>query len=603
MADNLISVDNSPNSEQIYENECDYEIVLLNYKNIEYKLGESVFTELNIYETLFEDNVIKGDITLLDGSGFEERFPIIGQEKIKISFNSKRTPETRITGTFLVYKMSEKIMRDRLQMYTLFFVSEEYIINLKNKVSKSYKGKNASEIISDIYDNYIVKNVNDEYKPLFYDKVGDSDSSYHLNHYVFPRIRPFQAINMVARRATPINTIKEGKNTSNTIRNFSSFIFYENSKGFWFKSISDLLDPVTLKQSAEFKDNNLDAVYEEKGIDSQNESTFERENKNKLYVKNLSVSSSVRVPMANYVISPQNNFGYNFSGGDISVQSYRFISTFDVVSNIVGGMYGSKLLTYDPITQVIGENFDRRKLPTISSISQNRTDNVKKIYNYNGGINEYEYNYLVDFYDFRHISEGDGIFNSPLTSTNHPGLKGADAMYKFKVTNLAHSSRREINLLRGVLTGNSAKFSTFDNQVERYILTSNAQRRMLKNILIQIKVSGDQNRKIGEIVNLKIPSSYYTNSGIPQEHTFYQGNYLITKIRHTIKSQKSQYFTEMELVKDSLFNALLPVENYVNAVQEYVPREEDEPIYSNSPYPGNNKLPTKPGLDQEDFLT
>jgi hypothetical protein len=52
------------------------------------------------------------------------------------------------------------------------------------------------------------------------------------------------------------------------------------------------------------------------------------------------------------------------------------------------------------------------------------------------------------------------------------------------------------------------------------VLTSPAQKRMLKNIVVQIKVGGDQTRKVGEVVELKIPSSYYTIDGVSEPHTF-----------------------------------------------------------------------------------
>jgi len=303
MTQQLTNLDNSTNTLQNYENECDYDISFYNYKNVEFKVGPSLFTEINIYESLFEDNVVNGDITFSDSAGWEERLPIIGQEKIKISFFNKRIPANKFEGTYIVYKMSEKMIRDRIQMYTLFFISEEYIINLKNKVSKSYKAKTASEIVSSIYDTYIAKNVTKNRKPLYFDKVGDSDSSFYLNHIVFPRIRPFQAINMLARKATPINV--KNIDTNLESRNFSSFVFYENSMGFWFKSIGDLLNPLRSNSAAEFVENSLDEIYEEKGLDSQNVSSSLRENKNKLRVNVSSVASSVRVPMATYVIVPQ----------------------------------------------------------------------------------------------------------------------------------------------------------------------------------------------------------------------------------------------------------------------------------------------------------
>jgi len=558
---NLTGIDNSPNTEQIFQNECNYKIELLNYNDRAYVIGESFFTSLNIYESLFEDNVINGDITILDSAGFEERLPIIGQEKIRIEFYNKRIPEISYNGTFIVYKMSEKINVDRKQMYTLFFISEEYIINLKKKVSKSYKGYTASEMVSKIYDEYISKNVKyDNHKVLHYDKPGDSDNAFLTNHIVFPRVRPFQAINMISRRSAGSSVVSEDLVLK--FKNFGSFVFFENRSGFWFKSISDLLNPLNLKKSAEYI-NSVDEIYEEKGSDAQLISSQLRESKEKISVNNPAVSVSSFVPMSTYVIIPQNNYGYTLTSGEITVQSYRFISTFDVISNIVGGMYGSTLLTYDPITQIVGENVNRIKRPTLSNFSKGRTDNSKRLYNFSGGIDDYQYNYLRDFYDFRHVSENNPEkINYPLMTKNHIGIGSEESFFKYRITNFGHKQRRHLNLLESVMTGNTKRFATFDTQVERYVLTSPAQKRMLKNIVVQIKVGGDQTRKVGEVVELKIPSSYYTIDGVSEPHTFYRGNYLITKIRHKI-SQNSTFITEMELVKDSLFTKL-PVQDDVD---------------------------------------
>jgi len=556
----ISNADNNQNTHQRYTSECEYELYIINYRGTRFKISESFFTSISIYESLFEDDVMKGEITISDAAGFEERLPIIGQEKIEITFNNKRLPESRVKHTFFVYKMSEKIVIDRVQQYNLYFVSEEYLINLKKKISKSYKGMTTSEIAANIYENYIVKDVTtDLYKPLFFDKIGDSDNSFYLNHFVFPRIRPFQAINMIAKKSSPATVnVKENESTGIKNKGFSFFCFYENRDGFWFKSVSDLLNPLKIEKQAEFRYSKT-SVFQEKGDDAELLSEQDRnENRNRISVSDSTVSSSVRVPMATYVIVPQNNYGYTLSIGDISVKSYRFISTFDIISNIVGGMYGSKLLTYDPITQQIGENYESQNHRTsLTNFSQGRTDKAQKIFKNNSGIREYQYGYLEDFYRFRNISENSEFENTnhPLATSKNPGINGYDASYKFRTTNFGHGIKSSVDLLLGVMTGRTTKFVSFDNQVERYILSTNAQKRFLKNIIVNIKVSGDQNRKIGEVVQLKIPSSYYTNNGVSDEHTFYQGNYLITKLKHTI-NQDSTYTSEMELVKDTLFTKL-----------------------------------------------
>ena len=74
---------------------------------------------------------------------------------------------------------------------------------------------------------------------------------------------------------------------------------------------------------------------------------------------------------------------------------------------------------------------------------------------------------------------------------------------------------------------------------------------------IQVKaiVSGDSSRKVGQIVELKIPS-ISGQSG--QTDAILSGRYLVSKVKHVISSsQKSGYVTVMMLVKDS-FGSPLP---------------------------------------------
>ena len=63
-------------------------VVLTNYRDQQIELDPSIVVDFSIHESL-NDNVIHGDITILDIGGFEERIPIIGQERINIKFGSK----------------------------------------------------------------------------------------------------------------------------------------------------------------------------------------------------------------------------------------------------------------------------------------------------------------------------------------------------------------------------------------------------------------------------------------------------------------------------------------------------------------------------------
>ena len=93
-----------------------------------------------------------------------------------------------------------------------------------------------------------------------------------------------------------------------------------------------------------------------------------RQNKNKVRVETAPVSASVRVPMASYMLTPSDNIGNSPESADRIISSFKFLSAFDVLSNIIGGMYGSRLLTYDPVTQMVGE--DNLNFSTNVSVSK-----------------------------------------------------------------------------------------------------------------------------------------------------------------------------------------------------------------------------------------
>ena len=120
--------DNLTESEQLFSGQANFDLALFNYRNVRYKIASSAFTNFNIYESLFDDNVVHGDVTILDSAGFEERVPIIGEETIEIEFQNARMTRTKYFGKFIVYKMSEKIIQGKQQLYTLYFIC----LNIKN---------------------------------------------------------------------------------------------------------------------------------------------------------------------------------------------------------------------------------------------------------------------------------------------------------------------------------------------------------------------------------------------------------------------------------------------------------------------------------------
>ena len=386
----ILSENQESSSEQLQNTQCDYKIEIINYRDVPFELASDSFANLMIEESMFDEDVVKGHISIIDTTGIEERVPLIGQERIRIEFNNKLMPKTKYQGTFVIHKISEKLVVERKQTYILHFISEEFINNLKRKVSKSFKGKRSSEIVSEIYERYLVSSSSP--KKLFFDKIGNSDGTFYPMHFVFPSVRPFSAINQVAKSSVASNA--ELSEESKIIPNFGSFVFFENKFGFWFKSIADLIDPQTTTEQTEFNKQSVESTNE-KGSDYNQLSQEDRENQSIVAVDQAPSTVNLNVPVAKYIIAPQNTPGMKLSTGEFIVNSYKFISTFDSVSNLAAGMYNSKLLTYDPVTQIIGAN--KFEKPSLTSLRNS------KILKGNKRAVFYEYNYLDEFKNFRHV--------------------------------------------------------------------------------------------------------------------------------------------------------------------------------------------------------
>jgi len=196
---------------------------------IEQPLGDA-FVNLSLRENINE-NTVSGSITLIDNSGKMEFWPIVGEEKLELQamtkgivvtqYNDATRKSDYIENTFRVTSITDiQRIKERAIQFTLNFVSEEAILNLKKRVQKSYNSTIFS-IVQDIFFDYLAENIA---------VTGDRFSSYHVEDTVgvhsiaIPNMTPFQAINFLASRAVPAN-----------YPNSCSYFFYETfTDGFYF---------------------------------------------------------------------------------------------------------------------------------------------------------------------------------------------------------------------------------------------------------------------------------------------------------------------------------------------------------------------------------
>ena len=178
--------------------------------------------EINIYEGL-DKSVITGNIVINDSQNITTHLPLTGFERLDFKVFtpgcSRGYDFTRETGSpVYIYSITDRQGDTaRNQKYILNFCSKELIRNEQTKVKRAYEGKSEGAIFN------IVRQELDSKKPLFLEKT-------RSNHkYVIPKLRPLNAIQMIAEAARPAN------------HNAPGMVFYEDANGFHLRSYENML--------------------------------------------------------------------------------------------------------------------------------------------------------------------------------------------------------------------------------------------------------------------------------------------------------------------------------------------------------------------------
>ena len=236
-----------------------------------------------------------------------------------------------------------------------------------------------------------------------------------------------------------------------------------------------------------------------------------------------------------------------------TVLDYEIISNNDSAINYRTGMYGSKLITHD----IISKSYET------------------KIYNLHD-----------NFENESHIVGGvtGGREEFPLVSALHVNDKG------LRVSDFpARTFLMPTSLSGGVdsqhtTENNTNPYMAYDPH--KWLQRRNSQMIQLENALnVNILVHGNTIISAGDIVTLNLPRKAVVKSRDTLDK-FYQGSFLIKKIRHdfmfTSAPQKHRMY--MNLVKDSLQEELLaPADNIE-------PSSEEESLITNYEYSSSNLL-------------
>ena len=247
--------------------------------------------ELNIYESIFS-NHLQAHITLQDAFNIPFKLPIIAEETINVVIRMTGDGGDVIINPPMlhVHDLADRFLKtNQSQRFSLNLVSAQYMSNVHSRVSKSFSGMTADEIVHDIWANYLDDGHGDLY----------TESSMREEQCIIPNWTPHEAFNWLAKRTQP----EDGFGNENAV----NYLYYETMDGVHFKSLNSLADPDKLTQLVLAKEHLA---------------------KDPAKIESL-------------------------AGGFIKVDSITYMGQFEKIKNINEGQYSSKMITHDIVKKKI----------------------------------------------------------------------------------------------------------------------------------------------------------------------------------------------------------------------------------------------------------
>jgi hypothetical protein len=193
------------------------------------------------------------------------------------------------------------------------------------------------------------------------------------------------------------------------------------------------------------------------------------------------------------------------------IKTHKVISTPNLVTNVRRGMFGSTVVTNDLL----------------------KRQHTMKTFNYDETYNKYK---SVDPNIV--VGKGQGstalMNNKNYSQRNHSFVQFAPTNYK-------------------AFDGGKR---TLGEDLSETTLARRSLLQQINSIRLQVKVGGDSNRHVGEIVELRLPAIEEKNeAGGGRLDKRFAGKYLISKIKHAITSENN-YDTYLTVVKGSFAEPL-----------------------------------------------
>lgn len=265
------------------------------------------------------------------------------------------------------------------------------------------------------------------------------EPTFGQHDIVIPGWHPFDAIQWLGVRA------EKSPNRTTT------FLFFENAEGYQFRSLEEMMDSYQREEYAFFVQN---------------------------------AAEDYEIPKEQVI-------------------TYDFINYLDVIKSLYGGMWASKLLSFD--------------------ITRLRTEQTT-------------FNYDEDFKKAKHVDRN----GNPFTGKNKALVTEYDAVRKFQPTTKTHDTYQPIK---------SKQPDIKPNRIENWLLPRISKAEQVRYYRVRLVVPGTLKLKAGDTITFEMP---LVNVGSDKDNTnkYYKGKYLITSIKHKITNDG--YIQIIEAIKDDV---------------------------------------------------
>ena len=449
----------------------------------------NLIIEINLFEDIFK-STMTGSVIFADTNNLVDNMPIVGQEFLAFKVTTPSLEQSDLDfdyteNVFCVYEIGSRNSGTNSEMVEIKICSPELLRNERTRVSKSFESTVSETVLSLLTDP---KYINTK-KDIFI------EPSLGIRKIVSPNFHPFSLIKTLSQEAIANNN------------NSPHFLFFENTKGFHFRSLQSLYSEGI---SGQFH-------YGEKGFEDK----------------------------------------YDASGSSGKIaQGYKRILQFttpqknNVLQDINGGMLGSTLIMHD----IYNKKYTKSTFSYFDNHNDfERLEGDTQMYaptKYNRVIIDDQNNTVGSFTDAR-------IHVHPTSTT----VDDIDAQYMEEnpetVENLvsqgvdrslAKAAIEQRQQERGQEQTNPNYAS---NKADKWLLQRQQRIHELNTgMVVNMTINGNTAVAVGQIIDLSIPVSGidHENAGKSKQQS---GRYLISKLRHTFSNTTKTHLISLQATKDS----------------------------------------------------